>query len=57
MEMDGNDFTIECSNFAPENENSSFQGHTHMIFSKSEHYSVRESRFNNCQYFQADISE
>ena len=57
MEMDGNGFTIECSNFAPENENSSFQGHTHMIFSKSEHYSVRESKFNNCQYFQADISE
>ena len=57
MEMDGNGFTIECSNFAPENENSSFQGPIHMIFSKSEHYSVRESRFNNFQYLQADISE
>ena len=55
--MDANGFTIECSNFAPENENSSFQGPIHMIFSNSEHYSVRESRFNNFQYLQADISE
>ena len=55
--MDANGFIIECSNFAPENENSSFQGPINMIFSKSEHYSVRESRFNNFQYLQADISE